>query len=832
MVMIANKAIHWEIYSGCDKEDGRRGHENMSVSDFLLLACIRLTSSSRFTEKRIGYLSVALMLDENEELLTLAQNTIRKDLEDYNPHVQGLALLALANFSTPDMLRDLFVEIERLMTTSSPYIQKKAIICALRAVRKVPELCSPLVVEKVAALLAERNHGVLVSALSLAIELAEMSAANTEILRSSVPVVVKLMKGLTLSSFGVEHEVGGIPDPFLQVKAIHLLSALAKDSPPVAAQISDVLASVATNTEIGRTAANAVLYECCVAIMSLDGAKEALRSLAVNLLGRFLSSRDHNSRYVALNALSRAIEKDIQAVSKHRPIIVECLKDPDISIRRRALDLIYALVNAENVRLLVPELLNYLTSNNEEFVGELTSRICDIVERLGPSPRWHVDVMAQVLKQAGRFVKSEPVVSLVAVITNAPEEVQQYATQRLFAISRELPSILTAPPRLFQVTTWCMGEFAHLLVKKGTLKVIGTSAAEFVPPTENDVISFLETLSVEKNLPTVVRQMSLFSLAKLPERLSPAVLPRIEKSLSRWERCTVTELQGRALELLRIVRNEKLRKTILCVMPPMKSAACAVATSGSAASKEGASEDKKLPPSVSLGAPTISTPAASAAAPLNADVLLNLAPDSNLMDELLGLSVGQASALPVASSSGPASFPVSAAVPSAAMPMERRTSGPAVQPAIDIATSGPLVTDPFGAAPPSPSAALPPAVAASVEIYNRNGLTIVCDGVKSTANPMVTDVRLTFRNSLALPMENFVFQAAVPTYLKMNLKPLSSRVIPARQLVAVVQEIAMENTTANSPQPRPLMLRIRMEWSVGDVKSGDQVEVKKIPVTA
>lgn len=38
MVMIADKAIHWKFYSGCGKEDGRRDHEKISVSDFFCSA--------------------------------------------------------------------------------------------------------------------------------------------------------------------------------------------------------------------------------------------------------------------------------------------------------------------------------------------------------------------------------------------------------------------------------------------------------------------------------------------------------------------------------------------------------------------------------------------------------------------------------------------------------------------------------------------------------------------------------------------------------------------------------------------------------------------------
>ena len=46
---------------------------------------------------------------------------------------------------------------------------------------------------------------------------------------------------------------------------------------------------------------------------------------------------------------------DNQAVQRHRNTVVDCLSDSDISIRRRALELTFALVNETNVRGLVRE---------------------------------------------------------------------------------------------------------------------------------------------------------------------------------------------------------------------------------------------------------------------------------------------------------------------------------------------------------------------------------------------------------------------------------------------------------------------------------------------
>lgn len=45
---------------------------------------------------------------------------------------------------------------------------------------------------------------------------------------------------------------------------------------------------------------------------------------------------------------------------RHRQSIINSLQDADISIRRRALDLLFAMCNPNNVREIVGELLTYL----------------------------------------------------------------------------------------------------------------------------------------------------------------------------------------------------------------------------------------------------------------------------------------------------------------------------------------------------------------------------------------------------------------------------------------------------------------------------------------
>ena len=56
-------------------------------------------------------------------------------------------------------------------------------------------------------------------------------------------------------------------------------------------------------------------------------------------------------------------------------------QDSDVSIRRRALELVCALVNETNVKILTKELVEYLKVSDPEFKGDLTAKISGLVQK-------------------------------------------------------------------------------------------------------------------------------------------------------------------------------------------------------------------------------------------------------------------------------------------------------------------------------------------------------------------------------------------------------------------------------------------------------------------
>jgi AP-1 complex subunit gamma-1 len=113
----------------------------------------------------------------------------------------GLALCTFANIASEEMSRDLANEIEKLLGSSNTYIRKKvcplirdhsvgthiiiykAALCALRVVKKVPDI-SDHFTSKAKNLLTDRNHGVLLTAITLVTEMCQIDPAILNEFRS------------------------------------------------------------------------------------------------------------------------------------------------------------------------------------------------------------------------------------------------------------------------------------------------------------------------------------------------------------------------------------------------------------------------------------------------------------------------------------------------------------------------------------------------------------------------------------------------------------------------------------------------------------------------
>uniref|UniRef100_A0A6I8NUL8 Adaptor related protein complex 1 subunit gamma 2 n=1 Tax=Ornithorhynchus anatinus TaxID=9258 RepID=A0A6I8NUL8_ORNAN len=122
------------------------------------MECLKPIASPRFTDKRVGYLGAVLLLDERRDAHLLIANSIKKDLCQGSPPVQGLAPCTLSAVGSAETCRDPAPEVERPLLRPAPYVRKKAVLAAVHVVRKAPEL-SEVFLPPCAQLLHERHHG-------------------------------------------------------------------------------------------------------------------------------------------------------------------------------------------------------------------------------------------------------------------------------------------------------------------------------------------------------------------------------------------------------------------------------------------------------------------------------------------------------------------------------------------------------------------------------------------------------------------------------------------------------------------------------------------------
>ncbi|XP_030607578.1 AP-1 complex subunit gamma-like 2 [Archocentrus centrarchus] len=518
------------------------------------MECVRMIASPRYSEKRVGYLGAMMLLDEKQDASLLITNSIKNDLANSNQYVQSLALCTLACMGSAEMCRDLAPEINRLLRASNSYIKKKAALCAVHIVRKVQDL-GELFAPSARCLLTEKNHGVLHGAVVLITELCECNPESLERFRKTVPDLVQIMKGLVISGYSPDHDVAGISDPFLQVRILRLLRILGHNNEAASDAMNDLLAQVATNTDSTKTVGNAVLYETVLTVLDIKS-ESGLRVLAVNILGRFLLNNDRNIRYIAMISLQKIVGTDHNAVQRHRGTIVDCLKDQDASVKRRALELSLALVSASNIRSMMKELLSFLSSCPPELRSQTASGIFIAAERYAPSQRWHIDTILHVLTTAGGDVRDETVPNLIQLITNT-SELHCYTVHKLY---RALHNDISQQP-LVQVACWCIGEYGDLLLRGECQEM------EPVQVTEDDVLDVLEVVLQSHMSSPSTRGFALTATMKLSTRITENV-DRIRSIVSIYGSCIDVELQQRAVEYNALFKKyDHMRAAVLERMP-------------------------------------------------------------------------------------------------------------------------------------------------------------------------------------------------------------------------------------------------------------------------
>ncbi|KAF7620121.1 hypothetical protein AFLA_005435 [Aspergillus flavus NRRL3357] len=335
---------------------------DMSWASFHVL---EVMSSTKYLQKRAGYLAAVQSFRPDTEVLMLATNLLKKDLVSPSIPNMSLPLITLPNIITPSLAMSLLPDVLSRISHSHAVARKKAVVCLYRLALVYPEALK-LAWPKIKDRLMDdgEDSSVTTAVINVVCELGWRRPHDF------LPLAPRFFELLV---------DGG--NNWMAIKIIKLFATLTPIEPRLTRKLIRPLINI-----IQTTTAMSLLYECINGIVQggiLDGEevleeKNEIASLCLGKLrGMVVTESDPNLKYVALLAFNRIVMSHPVLVSAHQDVIMDCLEDPDISIRLRALDLVTRMVTSDTLQSVVNRLVDQLFNARQVTKSTLAAGSCE-----------------------------------------------------------------------------------------------------------------------------------------------------------------------------------------------------------------------------------------------------------------------------------------------------------------------------------------------------------------------------------------------------------------------------------------------------------------------
>lgn len=532
--------------------------------DFGHMEAVNLLSSNKYTEKQIGYLFISVLVNSNSDLIRLINNGIKNDLASRNPTFMNLALHCIANVGSREMAEAFASQIPNILVAGDTMdsVKQSAALCLLRLNRMSPDLV-PMGewTARVVHLLNDQHLGVVTAATSLITNLAQKSPDD---FKTAVSLAVaRLSRIVTSASIDLQdYTYYFVAAPWLSVKLLRLLQCYPPpEDTALRSRLTECLETILNKAQEPpkskkvqhSNAKNAILFEA-IALIILHDSEPTLLVRACNQLGQFLQHRETNLRYLALESMCTLASSEFshEAVKTHIETVINALKtERDVSVRQRAVDLLYAMCDRSNAKQIVAEMLSYLETADYSIREEIVLKVAILAEKYAVDYTWYVDTILNLIRIAGDYVSEEVWYRVIQIVINR-DEVQGYAAKTVF-------EALQAPAcheNLVKVGGYILGEFGNLIA--------GDSRSS--PLVQFDLLhSKFHLCSVPTRallLSAYIKFINLFPEVK-------TTIQDVLRSDSQLRNADV-ELQQRAVEYLRLscIASTDILATVLEEMPP------------------------------------------------------------------------------------------------------------------------------------------------------------------------------------------------------------------------------------------------------------------------
>eukprot|EP00940_MAST-03C_sp_MAST-3C-sp2_P002477 g2477.t1 len=535
--------------------------------DFGHMQVISLITGLKLSEKQVGYLAMTLLIQQNDELMSLLINGVRNDLLKGSNFVKSMAVTCIANTRYPQLAEVVGTEIYKILVNvkTPSTLRKKAAVCLLAVTRATPDTPFPEEwLPSIVELIEHRSLGVAISVCALLVHLLQGSDDARKALSGSLPdrVVLKLQQLVLIGTCPREYVYKKIPCPWLQVKLLRILQFFPMPQRGTSqARLDDVLSRILSRTpettrDVNRSnSEHSILFEAVNLIIRYkDDVDERLKIKASSILGRYIQIRDANLRYLGLAAMARlaASEGATSYIKKHQATILYGLKDPDLSIRKRALNLLFLMCDKSNSLVVVKELLSHLANADVSIREEMVLKIAILAERHAPNFKWYVDTILYIIRNSGSFIDDD-IWHRACQIISVHDDLQSYAARTMYDAITDGTQV---NEMLVRCAAYVLGEYGDSLEEGGDEVSV------------EDIFDVLRKLWDQSGNAT--RSIMVSSFAKLSV-LSSAVETKARDMMRGLTTSIDLELQQRALEYLAIldgsVMPEDQMEKVLDKMP-------------------------------------------------------------------------------------------------------------------------------------------------------------------------------------------------------------------------------------------------------------------------
>ena len=438
------------------------GHE----ASFGLIKAVEMAASASLYHKRTGYLVCAACLPPEHEFRFMLVNQMQRDLQSPNVLECSGGIIACTNIITADMVPAVSGEVTKLLSHDSATIRKKAIVCLHRFHQLAPEVVSHEELQThLERVLCDKDPSVMGSSLNVVESLALQNPAS---FKHVVPSLVAILKQIGDRRLPADYDYHRLPAPWMQLKLVRILALLGRADAQASSGMYEIVADTLKKADTGINAGYAVVYECVKCIVTIYP-NTALLEAAAEAISRFIQSRSHNLKYLGVTGLAMIVESHPQYAAQHQLAVMDCLEDPDETLQRKTLDLLYRMTNPVNVEFITEKLVAFLSGTTDLFLKKvLTKRVCSIAERYAPSNAWYIKTITKLFEVSGDMVAedvAQNLMSLIAEGTGESEEadmlLRQNAVEIYVSLLNDKP-VGSLPRILLETMAWCLGEYGYL----------------------------------------------------------------------------------------------------------------------------------------------------------------------------------------------------------------------------------------------------------------------------------------------------------------------------------------------------------------------------------